>query len=152
MTRGDRVFVFFFALFAFTSLAMEPYVVFGVDLHRHGDPLAAGWLLYASRWDPIFLAPPLPMKIICAFDMLFYGPFYLLAIWAFVKRREWIRIPAIVYITAIATTTLEYFVWEIVGERGRADMLMVVVFNVPYLIVPAALAWRVRKTPLFSTR
>jgi hypothetical protein len=146
----DLALVCCFALFAFTSLVMEPYAVFSIDLHRAGDPFAAGWLLYASRWDPVFLDPPLFMKIICAFDLFLYGPFYLVLIYAFVKRRDWIRIPALLYVTAICFSTGEYFIWEFISERGRADMTMVVLVNVPYMIVPLLLAWRVRAVEVFD--
>ncbi|MFN7952714.1 MAG: emopamil-binding family protein [bacterium] len=147
----DRVLVACFALFAFTSLAMEPYVVFGLDLRRAGDPLAAGWLFYASRWDPAFLDPPLFLRVMCAIDCFVFGPFYLVLIYAFVKRREWIRAPALVFVGAVVYSTLVYFGWELSSERGRADLPMVVLVNVPYTVVPLVLAARLRRSPPFTT-
>jgi hypothetical protein len=146
----DRVLVGCFCLFAFTSLVMEPYFVFGVDYHRVGDPFAAGWLLYATRWDPAFLDRPLFLRIICAIDLFVFGPFYLVLVYAFVKRRDWIRIPALIYVSAIVYSTVVYFAWEFIGERGRADLMMVVAFNIPYTIVPLVLAARVRHTQLWE--
>jgi hypothetical protein len=89
----DLVLVACFALFAFTSLAMEPYVVFGVDYARAGGPLAAAWQLYTTRWDPAFLDRPLFLRVMCGIDLFIFGPFYLILIYAFVKGRSWIRIP-----------------------------------------------------------
>ncbi len=138
----DRVLVVWFALFAFTSLAMEPYVVFGLDLHRAHDPLAVAWLLYASRWDPAFLDPPLFLRVMCGLDCFVFGPFYLVLIYAFVRRRDWIRAPALVFVGAVVYSTLVYFGWELVSERGRADLPMVLLVNVPYTLVPLVLAVR----------
>jgi hypothetical protein len=148
----DLVLVAFFALFAFTSLVMEPYFVFGVDYHRAGDPFAAGWLLYATRWDPAFLDRPLFLRIMCGIDLFVFGPFYFVLIYAFAKERDWIRIPGLVYVSAIVYSTVEYFAWEFIGERNRADMLMVVGCNIPYTLVPLALGWRLRNPQPFAPR
>ena len=149
MSRSDRVLVGFFALFAFTSLVMEPYFVFGIDYHRH-DPFAAGWLFY-SQFDPAFLDRPLWLRIMCGIDLFLFGPFYLILIYAFVKRRNWIRVPALLYVSAIVYSTILYFAWEFVSERGRANLLMVVVINIPYTLVPLWLAWRVRAADPFPS-
>jgi hypothetical protein len=146
----DLALIFFFGLFAFTSLVMEPYFVFGVDYRRASDPFAAGWLLYATRWDPAFLDRPLFLRIICGIDLFVFGPFYFVLIYAFVKERSWIRIPGLLYVSAIVYSTVEYFAWEFIGERNRADMLMVVVCNIPYTLVPLALAWRLRHRAPFA--
>jgi hypothetical protein len=146
----DLALVACFALFAFTSLVMEPYFVFGVDYHRSGDPFAAAWLLYATRWDPAFLDRPLFLRIMCGIDLFVFGPFYLVLIHAFVKRRNWIRTPGLLYASAVVYSTVEYFAWEFIGEWNRADIPMVVVCNIPYTLAPLALAWRLRHPQPFG--
>jgi hypothetical protein len=147
----DLALVCFFALGAFTSLVMEPYFVFGIDYHRAGDPFAAGWLLYASSWDPAFLDRPLFLRIICGIDLFVFGPFYFFLIYGFIKERQWIRLPALVWAAAIVYSTVEYFAWEFIGERGRANLAMVVLCNIPYTIMPLLTAYRVRRANPFST-
>jgi hypothetical protein len=150
MRRSDLALCACFALFAFTSLVMEPYVVWGLDYHRAGDPFAAGWLLYATRWDPAFLEPPLFLRIMCGIDLFIFGPFYLVLIYAFIKQKNWIRIPALLQSTALIYSTVEYFAFEFIGERSRADILMVIVCNIPYTVVPLLLMFRMRGTVPFQ--
>ena len=146
----DLVLVAFFALFAFSSLVMEMYVVFGADLRSARDPFGRAWHFYASIWDPIFLDTPLWLRVMCGIDGFVFGPFYLVLIYAFVRRRDWIRIPAIVFVSAIVYSTLVYFGVELLGEGARANLPMVVLVNVPYTIVPLLLAWRVRRPLPFA--
>jgi hypothetical protein len=146
----DLALVCFFALAAFTSLVMEPYFVFGVDYHRPGDPFAAGWLLYATSWDPAFVDRPLFLRVICGIDLFVFGPFYLVLIYAFIKRRDWIRLPGLLYASAIVYSTVEYFAWEFIGERSRANLAMVVVCNIPYTVMPLLAAYRLRHPNPFS--
>ena len=144
----DLFLVCCFGVFAFTSLVMEPYFVFGVDYHRAGDPFAWGWLWYA-RFDPIFVRRPLWLRLFCGVDFAVYGPFYLLLMWSFWKRADFIRIPALCFVTAIGYSTLVYFAVEFLEERD-ANLPVVVLVIVPYLIVPALLAWRVRHANPFQ--
>src|SRR5579859_4151450 len=110
---------------------MEPYFVFGVDYHRAHDPFAAAWLFY-SQWDPAFLERPLWLRIICGIDLFLFGPFYLLLIYALVKRRAWIRVPALMYVAAIVYSTIVYFAWEVID--GRGNLLFVFLINIPYTL------------------
>ncbi len=139
----DCALVALFALFAFTSLVMEPYFVFGVDYARAHDPFAAGWLWYA-RFDPAFVDRPLFLRVVCGVDLFVFGPFYLVAIYALVRARAWIRVPMYLWAGAIVYSTLVYFAWEILGESARANLPVVVGVNIPYTIVPILAAVRMR--------
>ncbi len=148
----DRVLIAFFALFAFTSLFMEPYITFGVDLAKATGPLARAWYFYARSWDPLFLEQPTYMRVMTGIDEWIYGPTYLVLIYAFLRRREWIRSPALLYCGAVVYSTLVYFLIEFLTQRHRAVLPMVVAVNIPYTIVPCILAWRVWGTePIWET-
>jgi hypothetical protein len=138
----DRVLVAFFALFAFTSIVMEPYITFGVDLARATDPFGRAWYFYARKWDPLFLDRPVYMRVMTGIDEWIYGPMYLVLIYAILRRRPWIRSPALLYCGAIIYSTLVYFFIEFLSEGHRANLLMVTVVNAPYTIIPCLLAWR----------
>jgi hypothetical protein len=138
----DRVLIAFFALFAFTSIFMEPYITFGVDLARATDPLGRAWYFYARSWDPLFLDQPVYMRVMTGIDEWVYGPMYLVLTYAFLRRREWIRQPALLYCGAIVYSTLVYFLTEFASEGHRADLAMVTAVNIPYAIIPCLLAWR----------
>ena len=146
----DVLLVAWFALCAFPSLVMEMYIVLGVDLAAATDPLGRAWYFYASSWDPIFLDTPLWLRVMCTIDAFVFGAFYPLLVYALVKGLNWIRIPALLYSAAIVYSTLVYFGVEVIGESGRADLLMVFVINLPYTVFPLALAWRMRMPEPFT--
>jgi len=146
----DRVLIACFGLFAFTSIFMEPYITFGVDLATATGPLGRAWYFYASRWDPLFLEPPTYLRVMTGIDEWVYGPMHLALIYAFVRRRAWIRLPALLYCGAIVYSTLVYFLTEFLSEGHRANLAMVTVVNVPYTIVPCLLVWRMRRPDPFA--
>lgn len=146
----DRVLIACFGLFAFTSIFMEPYITFGVDLATATGPLGRAWYFYASRWDPLFLEPPIYLRVMTGIDEWVYGPMHLALIYAFVRRRAWIRLPALLYCGAIVYSTLVYFLTEFLSEGHRANLAMVTVVNVPYTIVPCLLVWRMRRPDPFA--
>ena len=127
--------------------------MFGVDLSTTTDPFGRSWYWYASSFDPVFLHPPLWLHIMCTIDAYVFGPCYLLFIFAFVKGRNWVRTPALLYGAAIVYSTLVYFGWEFLdpGNRATANLVMVFAINIPYTIVPLLLIWRVRHPLPFGT-
>lgn len=148
----DALLVAWFGVFAFTSLVMEQYIAFGVDLARATDPLGRVWYWYAASFDPVFLETPLWLRIMCTIDGYVFGPFYIVLIYAFVRGRDWIRVPALIYGAAIVYSTAVYFGWELLdpANRAEANLLAVFLVNIPYTIVPLLLMWRVRKPQPFG--
>lgn len=143
---ADAVLVFWFAIFAFTSFVYEPFITFAVDLSASTSFVGRSWYWYASMFDPVFLDTPLWLRIMCTIDFVIFGPCYVVLIYAFVKERDWVRTPALIYGAAIVYSTLVYFGWELIDadNRAHANLLAVVLVNIPYTIVPLALMWRVR--------
>ncbi len=146
----DLFLVVWFCVFAISSLVMEMYIVFGVDLAASRDPFGRAWHFYAASWDPIFLDTPLFLKIMCGIDAFVFGPFYLVLIYAFATGKNWIRIPGLIYVSAIVYSTLVYFGIEFLGEGHRADLLMVFLVNIPYTLVPLLLAVRLARPDPFG--
>jgi hypothetical protein len=148
----DAFLVCCFIVFSISSLIYEQFVVFGVDLSTTTDIFGRSWYWYARSFDPVFLDPPLWLRIMCSIDAYVFGPFYLVFIFAFVKGRNWVRIPALLYGSAIVYSTLVYFGWEFLdgANRGRANLLAVFVVNIPYTVVPLLLMWRVRQPEPFT--
>jgi hypothetical protein len=149
--RRDLLFVVAFSVFAFTSLVMEIHPTFGIDLRHATDPFGRVLHFYASSFDPLFLDPPLYLRVMTGIDLFVFGPFYLVAIYALVKERKWIRLPGIAYVSAIVYSTVVYFSVEFLGERSRAELVWVTIINVPYVVVPLMFAWRLRAPTLFPT-
>ena len=143
----DAFLVFWFCLFAVSSLVYEQFIVFGVDLSTTTDIFGRSWYWYARSFDPIFLDTPLWLRIMCTIDAYVFGPFYLVLIYALVRERSWIRVPALLYGAAIIYSTLVYFGFEFLDEtnRGEANLVAVFLVNIPYTVVPLLLMWRMRR-------
>jgi len=77
---------------------------------------------------------------------------YLVFIFAFIKGRNWVRIPALLYGSAIVYSTIVYFGWEFLdaANRAQANLLAVFAVNIPYTVVPFLLMWRVRHPEPFT--
>ena len=148
----DLFLVFWFGVFSISSFVFEQFIVFGVDLSAATDPFGRTWYWYARSFDPVFLETPLWLRIMCTIDGYVFGAFYPVFIYAFVKERNWVRIPALLYGAAIVYSTVVYFAWELLDEanRERANLLAVVIVNIPYTLVPLLLMWRVRHPAPFG--
>jgi hypothetical protein len=84
-------------------------------------------------------------------DALLFGPFYLFAIHAFVKGRSWIRLPAMVWAgMMIANVTIILFE-ELAGPTPTPAPAIVVGANLPWLLVPCAVIWRLRGEHPFAS-
>src|SRR5512143_73269 len=102
--RADWIFVGFFLL----NLLFITYIVDIEQLiipdpsHFQQPPWPPAAMInmvhwYGNAFDPLLMARPVWWKMTIWLDVLFYGPFYVFAVYAFVKGRDWIRIPAIFY-------------------------------------------------------
>ncbi len=58
--------------------------------------------------------------------------------------------PGLLYVTAIVYSLFVYFGAEVWTERQRANLPMVFLINIPYLIIPLLLAWRLRRARPFD--
>lgn len=88
----------------------------------------------------------------CTIDAYVFGPFYLVLIYALMRERNWVQVPALLYGAAIVYSTLVYFSYEFLDEANRAEanLLGVFIVNIPYTIIPLLLAWRMRRTEPFT--
>ena len=139
----DRLLIVAFSIFAFTSLVLEQWIVWGVDLQTATDPVARAWRWYAESFDPLLLDRRLGIRITFGVDAFVFGIFYVVLVYAFVRRKNWIRIPALLYGGAMLYSVLVYSLKETLSEHaGETDLLMVFLFLAPYTIVPLLLIYR----------
>ena len=102
--RLDWLFVFFFVInFFFITYVvdLEQLVIANPTQYRQPawpPPVMLKIIhAYGSTYDPLLMARPQWWKQTIWLDVLFYGPFYFVAILAFLRGSEWIRLPAIFY-------------------------------------------------------
>ncbi len=105
---------------------------------------------YGTAFDPLLMARPMWWKMTIWLDVLFYGPFYLLAIYAFVKGRDWIRVPAIFYSGMLFADVFIILGEEFAGPHAAPQFPLVLGLNLPWLLVPVFLTLRLRREHPFA--
>ena len=154
--RIDVFFVVIFSAFAVTSLISDLLPTLGVDFSGPSANFFANsnyW--YAHDADPLFMHPPVWMRIVTGLSALVYLPFYLVLVAALVKGWNWIQLPSVVYATAISVITgVIVFGVEFFGEPEfhTQNPLKFLAFNLPYVLVPILLLIRMRKSRPFARR
>jgi hypothetical protein len=106
---------------------------------------------YGRTHDPLLMARPQWWKMAIWLDVLFYGPFYAFAIYAFVRGREWIRLPAIFYSGMMFAGVFIILGEEAWGPDAAPNFPLVLGLNLPWLLVPILLTLRLRRENPFST-
>ena len=96
-----------------------------------------------TNHDPLMEWQPVWFKSFILFELLFQLPFFFIGFKAFYERKNWIRIPGVVY-GAHTATTLVPILAEILhsdsfpDEAARWKLFFI---SLPYLIVPASMAY-----------
>ena len=111
-------------------------------------PLRAlhGW---AVAQEPGHLTPTPTLVASLLFDGFVQSPFLLLLVYALLRGREWIRTPALVYSGAAIANMYFYFFETWFGAHPPPHPEVYWPLNLPWLIAPMVLAWRMRRAPLF---
>lgn len=151
----DLFFAVLFVVFALTSGISDAVPTLGIEMSPDSpNPLARANYWYAVDADPLFMHPPVWMRIVTGLSTFVYGPFYLVLAWALVKGKNWIQLPAVIYATMIASITgFIVFGVEFFGEPEfrTQNPLKFLSLNTPYVFFPLLLLARMRK-PLPFTR
>ena len=156
--RVDWIFVGFFLVnFFFITYIVDIEQIIIPDPHNFEQPIwppesmvrLIHW--YGSSFDPLLMARPQWWKMTIWVDVLLYGPFYAFAIYAFVRGREWIRIPAFFYSGMMFMGVTIILGEEIAGTHATAHLPLVVALNLPWLLIPIFLTLRLRKEHPFAS-
>ncbi len=94
----------------------------------------------------LFERPPFYQMTIWI-DVLLFGPFYLFAIYAFIRGRNWIRVPALVWSGMMLSNVLIILMEERFGQFASPNFPLVLGVNAPWLLFPLVMIWRMRKEP-----
>jgi hypothetical protein len=105
---------------------------------------------YGSSFDPLLIARPVWWRMTIWVDSLIYGPFYAFAIYAFIKGRDWIRIPAIFYSGMMFMGVTIILGEEIAGPHATPHLPLVLGLNLPWLLTPIFLTLRMRREHPFA--
>src|SRR5262245_41171934 len=145
-----------FAAFTVTSLISDLLPTTGVDFSRPSDNFFVQsnyW--YAHDTDPLFMNPPAWMRIVTGLSAFVYMPFYVVLVYALIRGRNWIQLPAVMYATMISTLTgIVVFGVEFFGESQwrTPNPAKFLAFNLPYVLIPLLLLVRMRRPDPFARR
>lgn len=97
---------------------------------------------WGNTFDPLLMARPVFFKVTIWLDNLLYGPFYLFATYAFIKGKEWIRLPAIIYAVSMISGVIMILSEEAFGIYHTSHLAVVVAANASWIIFPLLLLFR----------
>jgi emopamil binding protein len=149
----DLALIAFFAvnlLFTTYVVSLEQ-VVIADPFHFSPPPWPPERLLALVHWwersfDPLLLARPAWYRATIWLDVLGFGPFYALAIWAFATGREWIRLPSVIWATMLFTNVFIILFDELWGIHATPHPGVVVAANASWMIVPVLVVWRMARS------
>lgn len=97
---------------------------------------------WGRMFDHDLMARPAWWKMTIWIDNLGFGPFYVVALYAFIKGKDWIRIPSIVYAAMLLTNVLIILAEEYAGATPSPNFPLVLLANVPWLVFPVIIIVR----------
>jgi hypothetical protein len=98
---------------------------------------------WEKSFDPLLWARPAWYRATIWLDVLFFGPFYVAALYAYSRGRDWIRMPSVIWAAMMLTNVFIILFDEINGTHATPRPLVVAVANASWLLVPLAVLWRV---------
>jgi hypothetical protein len=107
---------------------------------------------WGRMFDPLLMARPAWWKMTIWIDALAFGPFYAVAIYAYFKGKEWIRIPSIIYSSIMLTNVTIILGDEYAGIHKAPNFLIVLLENLPWLLFPLYIIYRMWRYPYPFTR
>lgn len=102
---------------------------------------------WGNRFDPVLMARPAWWMATIWWDSLLFGPYYAFAIYAFIKGREWIRIPTIIYSSIMLSGVTVILTEEAFGIHATPNLPIVLLANASWVIVPVYLLFRMSFDP-----
>ena len=139
----DIVVVAFFALnlgFITYVVDLEQLVISDPNHFRYPlwppPPLVDLVHWWGRNYDPLLMARPAFWRMTIWIDVLVFGPFYVVAIYAFVRGREWIRPWALVWCGLMLANVSVILLEEYDGIHATPHWPVVLAANVPWFVLP----------------
>ena len=113
----DWFFVLMFSVFALTSFLIDTANMVGRPNPHSRSPMARFVYDQVGGIDPVLIVNPRFVQLTVGFvSAMLFGTFYLVLIYAFVRGREWIRLPAVFYAGMVVMGTGVYLGVGILGD------------------------------------
>lgn len=100
---------------------------------------------WGSNFDPLQWLRPVWWKATIWLDVVLFGPYYAFAVYAFIRGREWIRIPTFIIMSILFTNVFIICSEEIFGPTPARNLPLVLLANIPWALFPVLLIWKMWK-------
>jgi hypothetical protein len=147
----DLLLIVFFAInlfFVTYMIDVEQLVISNPDHFQY--PLwPPVWMVdlvhwYGRTFDPVLIARPAWWRATIWIDSLFFGPFYVVAIYAYWTGKSWIRFGSIIWASVMLTNVTIILFEEVYGEHASPELLRVFIANAAWVIFPVMVLIRMR--------
>lgn len=101
---------------------------------------------WGDNFDPLQNARPPWWQATIWLDALLFGPFYAFALYAIIKGKEWIKVPAIFWSGIMFANVSIIMFEETFGPHQTPKWLNVAGANLPWWLLPFLVAWRFGKS------
>jgi hypothetical protein len=101
---------------------------------------------YERSFDPLLLARPAWYRATIWIDVLFFGPFYAAAVYAYARGRDWIRVPSLVWAGMMFSNVFIILHEERLGLHAAPSFAAVALSNGAWLVVPLVVVWRMARS------
>ncbi|HEY7953984.1 MAG: EXPERA domain-containing protein [Polyangia bacterium] len=157
--RWDLLFIAFFAinLGFITYMVDVEQIVIADPLHftypfwpPHAMVDLVHW--WGRNYDPALMAREPWWRATIWIDALLFGPFYAVALYAYVKGKSWIRIPSIIWASVMITNVTVILFEELLGAHATPRPGVVLAANAAWLFIPPLVIARMarREQPFAS--
>ena len=107
---------------------------------------------WGNTFDHDLIARPVWWKMTIWIDNLLFGPFYVVATYAFVRGKNWIRMPSVIYASILMTNVIIILGEERAGQWASPDFPLVLLANLPWLVLPLVIIGRMWRSERPFTR
>jgi EXPERA (EXPanded EBP superfamily) len=102
---------------------------------------------WGRNFDPLLYARPPWWRATIWIDAVLFGPYSVFAMYAFIKGRNWIRMPSIIYASVMLTNVTIIMSEEIWGAHATPHLASVIGANASWVIIPLLILFRMRRDP-----
>jgi hypothetical protein len=102
---------------------------------------------WGRNFDPLQWARPVWWKMTIWIDVILFGPFYAAGLFAFIKGKEWIRIPCFIWSGIMFANVTIIMGEEFFGPHASGSPLIVALANAPWFLFPFFIVWRMARSP-----
>ena len=150
--------LFFFVALFYISFVMDMEQLMIPDVSNFVYPIWPPKFLvdhvhwFGNTFDPLQIARPAWWRACIWHEMIVGIPFYFFAIYAFIRGREWIRVPALLYSAGLITVVFIILYAEKYGDHPSPNFPLTFAFNIPWLLAPSYMIYRMWRYPHPFTR